>query len=68
MDVSVWVLLAEEDQCLPIAFQKEILARARKAGVEMTTRKIKAGHMSFLSKPEEVLMCLEEAIDSLVKV
>lgn len=49
-----YLKLVELDLAMPEAFQDFLIDRARKAGAQIETQKLKAGHFAQISRPKEV--------------
>lgn len=64
-DVPVWYLLCTRDQAIPIQAQEGMVAAARAAGASITTKTLDAGHSPFLSKPDETVGFILEAVEHL---
>lgn len=61
-DVPVWYLATVEDHALPIEAQRFFVQGAKDAGADVTLREIETSHSPMLSKPEETVAVIMEAI------
>ncbi|KAL2072099.1 hypothetical protein VTL71DRAFT_11442 [Oculimacula yallundae] len=61
-DVPVWFLGTKEDVGLPFEVQKGLVEAARSEGGDVVMREVDSGHSPMLSKPEETVEFLEEAV------
>ncbi|KAJ5165897.1 hypothetical protein N7492_006193 [Penicillium capsulatum] len=62
-DCPVWYLLCTRDHAIPISAQEAMVAAAREAGASVTTKVVDAGHSPFLSKPDETVAFIAEAVE-----
>jgi len=56
-DTKAWkatYLLTEADKSMPVAFQENLIDRARKAGAQIEVKRIKSGHFPHINHVEEV--------------
>ncbi|KAF9774454.1 hypothetical protein IL306_007531 [Fusarium sp. DS 682] len=63
-DVPVWYIMTKDDRNVPFEAQKMHVRAAEKAGADVTKREIQSSHSPMLSKPDEVVKHLEEAIEA----
>ncbi|EXA28536.1 hypothetical protein FOQG_19164 [Fusarium oxysporum f. sp. raphani 54005] len=63
-DVPVWYIMTKEDKALPFEAQMMFARSAQKAGADLTLREIHSSHSPMLSKPEETVNLLLEAIEA----
>ncbi|CEI61782.1 hypothetical protein FVEN_g2843 [Fusarium venenatum] len=61
-DVPVWYIMTAEDKNLPLEVQKMFAQSAEKAGADLVVREIASGHSPMLSKPDDTIKCLEDAL------
>ncbi|RFU25492.1 hypothetical protein B7463_g10845, partial [Scytalidium lignicola] len=66
MDVPVWYLATTEDKALPVAAQKMMTQMVKDAGADITVREIASSHSPMLSKPEETVGFILEAVASFI--
>lgn len=64
MDVPMWYLICTEDRTIVRELQEELVRKCREAGARVTTRDCEAGHSPMLSKPEEAVAFVEDAINA----
>jgi pimeloyl-ACP methyl ester carboxylesterase len=62
MDVPVWYLVTTEDKALPVEAQRFFVQMAKDAGGDVTSREISSSHSAMLSKPEETVRFILEAV------
>lgn len=62
-DVPVWYLLCQRDQAIPIQMQEMMVAAARDAGADFTSKSLDASHSPFLSKPNETVEFIFAALE-----
>lgn len=65
-DVPVWYLATVEDHGLPFEVQKMFVQMARDAGADATLREIGTSHSPMLSKPEETVAFIVDAVNAFV--
>ncbi|KAF4341848.1 alpha beta-hydrolase [Fusarium beomiforme] len=63
-DVPVWYIMTKDDRNFPFEAQKMLIRGAEKAGADVTKREIESSHCPMLSRPDEVVGHLEEAIQA----
>ncbi|KAF4454418.1 hypothetical protein F53441_3044 [Fusarium austroafricanum] len=63
-DVPVWLLMTTEDRTFPFEAQKMAVRAAEKAGAVLTKRTIESSHSPMLSKPDETIGIMLEAIEA----
>ncbi|RGP67717.1 hypothetical protein FSPOR_5907 [Fusarium sporotrichioides] len=61
-DVPVWYIMTAEDKNIPLEIQKMFAQSAEKAGADLVVREIASSHSPMLSKPDDTVKCLEDAI------
>lgn len=64
LDVPVWYLLCTLDRAIPIQAQEGMVASAREAGANFTTKKLESGHSPFLSQVDETVQFILEAVEA----
>jgi pimeloyl-ACP methyl ester carboxylesterase len=62
MDVPVWYIGTIEDRGLPVALQRMGVGMARGMGGNVEHRELQTSHSPFLSRPEEVVGIVLEAV------
>ncbi len=67
MDVPVWYLSTTEDKALPPQAQAYFVQVARDAGADITLKQVASSHSPMLSKPEETVDFIVEAVKYFVK-
>ena len=65
-DLPVWFLIPTEDRALPADVQRGFVKSAREQGGDVTVREMEGGHAVMLSRAEEVVEILDEAVDAFV--
>ncbi|KAM0426476.1 hypothetical protein ACHAPT_008167 [Fusarium lateritium] len=63
-EVPVWYLATTEDRTHPLEVQKMTVQMAKDEGGDVTFREIASSHSPFLSKPDETVAILLEAIEA----
>ncbi|KAF5685619.1 alpha beta-hydrolase [Fusarium circinatum] len=63
-DVPVWQVMTKDDRAYPYEAQKMLVRGAEKLGADVTKRIIDSAHLPMLSKPDEIVEILEEAIQA----
>ncbi|KAF5699656.1 alpha beta-hydrolase [Fusarium mundagurra] len=63
-EVPVWNIMTKDDRTYPYEAQKMLVRGAEKAGANITKREIESGHLPMLSKPDEIVELLEEAVEA----
>ncbi|KAG4027678.1 hypothetical protein MFRU_028g01000 [Monilinia fructicola] len=66
LDVPVWYLVTGEDRTLTVEVQRVLVERAREAGADVVVREVRSGHSPMLSRPEETVEFILEAVGALV--
>lgn len=66
MDVPVWFLATSEDKAFPFEAQKMFVQSSKEAGADITLREIDSSHSPMLSRPEETVEFMLEALASFV--
>ncbi|PCD34153.1 hypothetical protein FGRA07_08471 [Fusarium graminearum] len=61
-DVPVWYIILGEDRNLPVEVQKMFAQSAETAGADLVVREIMGSHSPMLSKPDDTVKALEDAI------
>ncbi|TVY37299.1 hypothetical protein LSUB1_G003760 [Lachnellula subtilissima] len=61
-DTPVWYLSTEQDHGLPFEAQKFFVQSAKEAGGDITVREIDTSHSPMLSKPEETVAFIVDAV------
>ncbi|KAI1616232.1 Alpha/beta hydrolase fold-1 [Exophiala viscosa] len=64
LDVPVWYLFCTLDQAMTLKGQEIIVQICRDDGADVTTRVVEAGHSPAISKTEDVVQFVEDAIAS----
>jgi pimeloyl-ACP methyl ester carboxylesterase len=64
LDVPVWYIGTVEDQGLPVAVQRVQIGMAREMGATVEHREMQTSHSPFLSRPEETVKILVEAVEA----
>ncbi|KAJ9660049.1 hypothetical protein H2198_002746 [Neophaeococcomyces mojaviensis] len=62
MDAPIWFLATVEDRGLPFEFQKLLVQGAKDAGADVTMREIVTSHSPMLSRPEETVEFMQDAL------
>jgi pimeloyl-ACP methyl ester carboxylesterase len=62
-DVPVWYLLCTRDQAIPVQTQEMMVAAARDAGADFTTKSLDSSHSPYLSKPKDTTEFILEALE-----
>jgi len=62
MDVPVWFIGTIEDRGLPVLAQRMSVGMAREMGAHVVHREMQTSHSPFLSKPEETVGIILEAV------
>ena len=65
-ELPVWFLIPTGDRALPAEVQREFVKSAREQGGDVTVREMDGGHAVMLSRAEEVVEFLDEAVDAFV--
>ncbi|KIW67062.1 hypothetical protein PV04_06338 [Phialophora macrospora] len=63
-DVPTWYLLCTNDKAIVPQLQEDMLRRCREAGANVTVRKCESSHSPMLSKPEETVAFVEDAVEA----
>ncbi|VUC30819.1 unnamed protein product [Clonostachys rosea] len=63
-DVPSWYIGTIEDQGLPVAAQRMTVAMARGMGASVEHRELPTSHSPFLSRPEETVEIMVEAVEA----
>jgi len=66
-DTSVWYLATVEDKALPIEAQRIWVEMARTDGADVTLREVQSSHSPMLSRPEETVKFVLDAVGSFVE-
>ncbi|KAH0844933.1 hypothetical protein AYO21_04143 [Fonsecaea monophora] len=61
-DVPVWYLICTMDNAIKKELQEDMVQTCRALGANITTRECEAGHSPMLSKPEETVAFIEDAV------
>ncbi|KAJ9606780.1 hypothetical protein H2200_008789 [Cladophialophora chaetospira] len=61
-DVPMWYLICTEDKTVVRELQEDLVRKCREAGASVTTKECKAGHSPMLSRPEETVAFVEDAV------
>ncbi|EXJ58541.1 hypothetical protein A1O7_05968 [Cladophialophora yegresii CBS 114405] len=61
-DVPMWYLVCTNDKAIVPQLQHDLVKRCRAAGADVTTRECESGHSPMLSKPEETVAFVEDAV------
>ncbi|RDW83511.1 hypothetical protein BP5796_05002 [Coleophoma crateriformis] len=64
MDVPAWYIGTVEDQGLPVVMQRLSVGMAREMGAHVEHREMQTSHSPFLSRPEETVGIVLEAIEA----
>ncbi|KAK4460756.1 hypothetical protein QBC42DRAFT_271718 [Cladorrhinum samala] len=64
MDVPVWYIGTIEDRGLPVLAQRMSVGMAREMGGNVVHREMQTSHSPFLSKPEEIVGIILEAVEA----
>lgn len=64
MDVPSWYIGTIEDHGLPVAMQRMSVGMARGMGASVEHRELQTSHSPFLSKPEETVQIMLEAVEA----
>ncbi|KAK4221650.1 Alpha/beta hydrolase family-domain-containing protein [Podospora fimiseda] len=64
MDVPTWYIGTIEDQGLPVLAQRMAVGMAREMGGNIVHREMQTSHSPFLSKPEETVGIILEAVEA----
>ncbi|OAP59539.1 hypothetical protein AYL99_06837 [Fonsecaea erecta] len=67
MDVPSWYLATTEDHALPVEAQRMFVQMTKDAGGDVTLREIHSSHSPMLSRPEETVQVVLDAVASFVK-
>ena len=62
MDVPVCYIVTTQDHAIPVQFQEVLVAAAKKAGASITSKILEAGHSPFLSRVDETVNLVLEAV------
>ena len=62
MDVPLWYMTCREDRAIPFFVQEMWTEQAREAGADLMVGAVDGGHSPFLSRPEETLDFIMEAV------
>lgn len=65
-DVPCWFLATTVDRTFPLEFQKMFVQGARDQGASVVLREVESSHSPMLSKPDEVVRFLVDAVDAFV--
>ncbi len=60
----MWYLVCTNDKAVVPQLQEDLLRRCREAGANVTTRECESSHSPMLSKPEETVAFVEDAVDA----
>ncbi|GAB1315954.1 Methylesterase 7 [Madurella fahalii] len=63
MDVPVWYIGTVEDRGLPVVMQRMQVGMARAMGGTVEHRELQTSHSPFLSRPEETVVIVLEAVE-----
>lgn len=66
-DVPCWYLVTEEDHALPAAMQEYLVKMAVDQGADVTKKGVPSSHSPMLSRPDETVQFLMDAMDDMVK-
>jgi hypothetical protein len=66
-DVPIWLIMTKKDRAFPYEAQKMLVRGAEKLGANLTKVDIDSGDFPMLSKPDEMVKLLEEAIDGFMR-
>jgi len=64
MDVPAWYIGTVEDKGLPVVAQRLSVGMAREMGTTVEHRELRTSHSPFLSKPEETVGIVLEAVEA----
>lgn len=64
LDVPVWFIGTIEDRGLPVLAQRMGIGMAREMGASVVHREMQTSHSPFLSKPEETVGIILEAVEA----
>lgn len=62
LDVPSWYLLTTADMAMTPERQTQMIQLAREAGAEITVRELESSHSPFLSRPDEVVTFVNDAV------
>ena len=62
IDVPMWYLLCTEDKAIVRELQEDLVRICREAGATVTARECRSGHSPMLSRPEETVAFVEDAV------
>lgn len=65
-DVPVWYLETSQDHAFPVQAQTHLVQMAKDDGGDVTSRAIESSHSPMLSKPEEIVDFLLDAVTAMV--
>jgi len=65
-DVPAWYLATTQDQALPVEAQRFFVQSAKEAGGDVTLREVESSHSPMLSKPQETVDFILEAVAAFV--
>jgi predicted peptidase len=66
-DVPVWFLATAGDKAFPVQVQRMFVQGVKDAGADVTLREFESSHSSMLSRPEETVEFILEAVASFVR-
>ncbi|KAK7424097.1 hypothetical protein QQX98_000707 [Neonectria punicea] len=66
-EVPIWYLATVEDKALPVQAQRAYVQDAKDAGGDVTLREIASSHSPMLSKPDETVAVMLEAITTFTR-
>lgn len=64
--MPVWFLSTTEDKALPVEAQRMMVQGARDAGADVSVREVESSHSPMLSRPEETVGFVLEAVKAFV--
>ena len=67
LDVPVWYIGTIEDKGLPVLAQRMGIGMAREMGANIEHRELPTSHSPFLSRPEETVGIMVEAVDAFMR-
>lgn len=67
MDVPVWYLVTKDDKCIALEGQRAFIKRAQGEGADVQSREIEGSHSPMLSRPQETVEFIGEALAAFTK-
>ena len=61
-DVPMWYLICTMDRAIRVEIQEDMVRRCREAGANITTRKCEAAHSPMMTKSNETIAFIEDAV------